>query len=47
MKKYRKRVRLTEADKARMWDRWQRGDSLHRIAQQLGTSHTSIRRNYA
>ena len=30
-----------------MWDRWQRGDSLHKIARLLDTSHTSVRRNLA
>lgn len=40
--KYRKRIYYTEADKALMWDRWQRGESLHSIAQHFGRSHSSI-----
>lgn len=30
--KYPSRIYYTEADKALMWDRWQRGESLHSIA---------------
>jgi IS30 family transposase len=45
MKKRRRRIYLTAADKAVMWDRWKQGDSLHAIARLLDTSHTSIRRN--
>ena len=40
--KYRKRIYYTEADKALMWDRWQRGESLHSIAQHFDRSHSSI-----
>jgi IS30 family transposase len=40
--KYPKRIYYTEADKALMWDRWQRGESLHSIAQHFGRSHSSI-----
>jgi hypothetical protein len=29
--KYRPRIYYTETDKALMWDRWQKGDSLHSI----------------
>ena len=45
MKKYRRRARFTEAEKTRMWERWQQGDSLHTIARLLDTSHTSVRRH--
>ena len=45
MKKRRRRICLTNAEKAVMWDRWKQGDSLHAIARLLDTSHTSIRRN--
>jgi IS30 family transposase len=45
MKKRRRRIYLTAADKAVMWDRWKQGESLHAIARLLDTSHTSIRRN--
>ena len=30
--KYRKRIYYSEAQKALMWERWRRGDSLHDIA---------------
>ena len=30
--KYRTRIYYTEADKALMWDRWQRGESLRSVA---------------
>jgi IS30 family transposase len=34
----------SEADKALMWDRWQKGDSLHTIGRLFERSHTSVRR---
>ena len=40
--KYRTRIFYTEADKALMWDRWQKGDSLHAIARLFDRSHGSI-----
>ena len=40
--KYPKRIYYTEVDKALMWDRWQRGESLHSIARHFGRSHSSI-----
>ncbi len=40
--KYRTRILFTETDKALMWDRWRKGDSLHAIARLLGRSHGSI-----
>ena len=40
--KYRTRIYYTETDKALMWDRWQKGDSLNSIARQFGRSHSSI-----
>jgi len=40
--KYPKRIYYTEADKALMWDRWERGESLHSIAEHFGRSHSSI-----
>ena len=36
-------IHYTEAQKAVMWDRWQKGESLHAIAQLFGRHHTSIR----
>lgn len=41
--KYRKRHYYTEADKALMWDRWQRGDTLHEIARLFDRHHSSVR----
>jgi IS30 family transposase len=40
--KYRKRIYYTETDKALMWDRWQKGESLQTIAQLFDRSHGSI-----
>jgi IS30 family transposase len=40
--KYRTRIFYTESDKALMWDRWQKGDSLHTIARLFNRSHGSI-----
>jgi IS30 family transposase len=39
---YPTRIYYTEADKALMWDRWQKGESLHAIASHFGRSHSSI-----
>ena len=40
---YRTRINYTDAQKAEMWDRWQRGDSLHAIARLFDRHHTSVR----
>ncbi len=40
--KYPTRIYYSETDKAEMWDRWQKGESLNAIARQFGTSHSSI-----
>ena len=40
--KQRQRIYYTEADKALMWDRWQKGESLNAIARHFGRSHSSI-----
>jgi len=40
--KYRKRIYYTETDKALMWDRWQKGESLQTIAQLFNRNHSSI-----
>ncbi|RPH97396.1 MAG: IS30 family transposase [Lysobacterales bacterium] len=34
----------SEADKALMWERWQKGESLHTIGRLFERSHTSVRR---
>ena len=39
MRKYRQRIHYTETDKALMWDRWRKGDSLEKIAQLFDGSH--------
>ena len=38
------RIHYTETDKALMWDRWQKGDSLEKIAQLFDRSHGSVAR---
>ena len=40
--KFRKRIYYTETDKALMWDRWQKGESLQTIAQPFNRNHSSI-----
>ena len=40
--KYRPRIYYTEEQKALMWERWQKGDSLHAIAQLFDRSHGSV-----
>ena len=40
--KYPSRIYYTEKDKTLMWDRWQKGESLHAIARLFGRSHSSI-----
>jgi hypothetical protein len=43
--KQRPRIYYSEAQKAMMWDRWQRGESLHDIAQLIDRGHSSIQRS--
>ena len=38
------RIQYTETDKAVMWDRWQKGDSLEKIAQLFDRTHSSVAR---
>ena len=40
---YRTRIYYTDAQKAEMWDRWQRGESFHSIARLFDRYHTSVR----
>jgi IS30 family transposase len=40
---YRTRNKYTAAQKAEMWDRWQRGETLHSIARLFDRHHTSVR----
>jgi IS30 family transposase len=41
---YRPRIYYTEAQKALMWDRWQKGDSLESIARLFERRHSSVQR---
>ena len=40
--KYRTRIYYTEEQKSQMWDRWQKGESLHAIARLFDRNHGSI-----
>lgn len=40
----RPRIHYTESQKALMWDRWQKGESLQQIAQLFDRNHSSIQR---
>lgn len=40
--KYRKRIQYSEADKALMWERWRRGESLNAIARLFDRNHAAI-----
>lgn len=42
--KYRTRIFYTDNQTGLMWDRWQRGESLHQIAALFDRPHTSVRR---
>ena len=42
--KQRPGIYYTESQKALMWDRWQKGDSLQQIAQLLDRNDSSVRR---
>jgi IS30 family transposase len=42
--KYRTRIYYTEEQKALMWDRWQRGETIHSIARLFDRGHSSIQR---
>jgi hypothetical protein len=43
----RTRTYYTESQKALMWDRWNKGESLHRIAGLLNRHHPSVGRSLA
>ena len=45
--KQRPRIYYSETDKAVMWDRWQKGDSLHNIAGLFDRGHSSIQGIFA
>ena len=42
--KQRTRIYYKESQKALMWERWQKGESLKQIAQLLDRNHSSIQR---
>jgi IS30 family transposase len=42
--KQRARIYYSETQKALMWDRWQRGESLNKIAQLFERGHSSVQR---
>jgi hypothetical protein len=42
--KYRPRISYTEKQKALMWGRWQKGESLGSIARLFDRGHSSIQR---
>jgi hypothetical protein len=42
--KQRPRIYYTESQKALMWERWQKGDTLRQIAQLFDRHHPSIAR---
>jgi IS30 family transposase len=42
--KRRPRIYYTESQKALMWERWQKGDSLQQIAQMFDRNHSSVQR---
>ena len=42
--KQRSRIHYTESQKALMWERWQKGESLQQIAQLFDRHHPSIAR---
>ena len=45
--KQRPRIYYTESQKVLMWEPWQKGESLHQIAQLFDRGHSSIQRVFA
>ena len=45
--KQRRRIYYTEEQKALMWDRWRRGETMHAIAQLFDRGHSSIQGIFA
>jgi IS30 family transposase len=41
--KQRSRIYYTDSQKALMWDRWKRGETLHEVAKLFGRTHGSVR----
>lgn len=44
---YRTRIYYSESQKALMWERWRRGESLHSIAATFDRPHTSVQQIFA
>ncbi|GAB7546274.1 hypothetical protein CS8_059590 [Cupriavidus sp. 8B] len=42
--KQRRRIYYTESQRALMWERWQKGESLQHIAQLFDRNHSSVKR---
>ena len=42
--KRRTRIYYTQTQKTLMWDRWQRGDTMHDIARLFDRGHSSVQR---
>ena len=42
--RYRQRIYYSDAQKALMWDRWQKGNSMHAIARFFDRGHGSVQR---
>ena len=40
--KYPTRIYYTDDQKKMMWDRWQKGDSMHTIARLFNRGHSSV-----
>ena len=45
--KYRTRIYYSEKQKSQMWDRWEKGESLHTIARLFDRGHSSIQRIFS
>lgn len=42
--KQRRRIYYTDSQKALMWERWRKGESLQQIAQLFDRNHSSVQR---
>ncbi|MGF6735719.1 hypothetical protein OKW50_007892 [Paraburkholderia youngii] len=42
--KQRRRIYYSESQKALMWERWRKGESLQHIAQLFNRNHSSVQR---
>ena len=44
---YRTRIYYRDRQKAEMWDRWQKGESLNSIARHFNRGHSSVSRIFS